>query len=174
MESDDIGALNSAPSADAARSLELCLDVPRWVDAVLHARPFTDVYALRRAFRCAAAPLTSEEIRRALEAHPRIGDRPTGDGMGAQHARSEQSGVDTSDAALDRRLRAGNLAYEEQFGQVFLIRAAGRDATEVLDELERRLGNDRTTEAAEVESELRDIAIIRATGELDIDRSSQR
>lgn len=165
-ESDTVADLNTASEADAARTLSLCLDVPRWVEGVLSARPFTDVQALRHAIHHAAGPLTAEEVHRALAVHPRIGEKPDGDDAGARHASNEQSGVDISDASVEQRLRAGNMAYERRFGQVFLIRAAGRDAHAVLDALHSRLGNDPETEAAVVEHELREIAEIRATGSL--------
>ena len=168
-ESDEdlaIADLNAASENDAARTLSLCLDVPRWIEEVLRDRPFADARALRHVIRRAAAPLTAEEIHRALAVHPRIGERPQGDDAGARHASAEQSGVDISDETVEQRLRAGNLAYEKRFGQVFLIRAAGRNAEEVLSALDDRLGNDRQTEAAVVEHELRDIAALRATGNL--------
>ncbi len=56
---------------------------------------------------------------------------------------------------------AGNRAYEERFDRVFLIRAAGRDASEILSELERRLGNDDDTERDETLTQLRQIALLR-------------
>ena len=59
------------------------------------------------------------------------------------------------------RLAAGNAAYEERFGRVFLIRAAGRDAEEILAELDRRLGNDDEAERAETVDNLRQIALLR-------------
>jgi 2-oxo-4-hydroxy-4-carboxy-5-ureidoimidazoline decarboxylase len=161
-----VADLNTASETEAARMLSLCLDVPRWVEGVLSVRPFTDVQALRHAIHRAAAPLTTDEVHRALAVHPRIGERPDGDDASARHASNEQSGVDISDATVEQRLRAGNLAYENRFGQVFLIRAAGRDAHAVLDALHSRLANDAETEAAVVEHELREIAEIRATGSL--------
>ena len=65
----------------------------------------------------------------------------------------------TSDTAA--RLVAGNAAYEERFGRVFLIRAAGRDADQILGELDRRLQNDDATERAETVDNLRQIALLR-------------
>ena len=76
---------------------------------------------------------------------------------------SEQAGVDPADA---ERLRAANLAYEQRFGRVFLVRAAGRSSAEILSELERRLGNDDTTEREETVTALRDIALLRLEGVL--------
>jgi len=49
---------------------------------------------------------------------------------------------------------------------VFLIRAAGRDAEQILGELERRLGNDDATEREETVDNLRQIALLRLKGAL--------
>ena len=67
-----------------------------------------------------------------------------------------QASTSLADAIAD-----GNAAYEERFGRVFLIRAAGRGPDEMLAELTRRLGNDDDTEAAEALDQLRQIALLR-------------
>ena len=54
--------------------------------------------------------------------------------------------MDHGDAAVMAALAEGNREYEQRFGRVFLIRAAGRSSSEVLAELRRRLGNDDATE----------------------------
>ena len=69
--------------------------------------------------------------------------------------------MDVRHAEVARALAAGNAAYEARFDRVFIIRAAGRDAPEVLAELERRLGNDAATEREETVGALRDIALLR-------------
>ena len=89
--------------------------------------------------------LDDDELEAALARHPRIGER-AGAGHDAAFSAREQSGVDRSDADVAARLADGNRAYEERFDRVFLIRAAGRDAAEILAELERRLDNDDETE----------------------------
>ena len=58
--------------------------------------------------------------------HPRIGERPTAATTEAAMSRSEQAGVDPADQDVSTALAEGNRAYEEKFGRVFLIRAAGR------------------------------------------------
>ena len=75
--------------------------------------------------RDAAAPFTAEEVASALAHHPRIGERLAGSGQEAALSAAEQSGIDPADSARAAALMAGNRAYEEKFGQVFLIRAAG-------------------------------------------------
>lgn len=153
--------LNSASHADVQRVLELCLDVPRWIEAIVDQRPFDNDEAASRAVFSAAAPLTDEEIHRALQVHPRIGERPSGGDTHAEQARGEQSGVDVTRADVSRRLREGNLAYEQRFGHVFLIRAAGRDSSDILAALGERLGNDPESELRIIEHELREIAALR-------------
>ena len=59
------------------------------------------------------------------------------------------------------RWPTGNRAYEEKFGRIFLIRAAGRSRPEILAELQRRLLLDPEAEVKVVAAELRDIALLR-------------
>lgn len=167
MTAPGLHRLNTAAPSDAAQALRTCLDVPRWVDEVLAARPFADREAALTAARTAANPLTAGEVEQALAAHPRIGERRPGHDTQARLSASEQSGVDASDAAVARRLQDANAAYERRFGRVFLIRAAGRDAQEILAELERRRGNDDEAELAEVAAQLREIAVLRLEGLID-------
>lgn len=153
--------LNAASERDGRTALRLALDVPRWVDDMLGLRPFANDEAALRAIFTAADPLTLAEIDGALDKHPRIGDRPSGDDAHSEQARGEQSGVDLTQDEVAHRLRAGNIAYEQRFGRVFLIRAAGRDASEILAALDERIGNDAESELRVVERELREIAALR-------------
>lgn len=136
-----------------------CLGVPRWADDVLAGQPYADSAALLEAGDRAARTLTDDELAQALAGHPRIGER------GGDHSTREQADVDDS-ADTAGRLAAGNAAYERRFGHVFLIRAAGRTADQILGELERRLGNDDATERAETVDNLRRIALLRLENEV--------
>lgn len=136
-----------------------CLAVPRFADEVLAGQPYADEDALIAAADKAARSLSDEELDQALAGHPRIGER------GGSQSQKEQSNVDTGDET-QARLKAGNAAYEERFDRVFLIRAAGRSADEILAELDRRLQNDDVTERAETVDNLRQIALLRLEGAL--------
>lgn len=162
----ELAEWNAASPPAAAAFARRCLDIPRWVDGLVDARPYPDVDALSRACVDTAAPFTDDELERALQSHPRIGDAVDGDGSDAAHARAEQSDVDIEDPAVEQRLRRANVRYERQFGRVFLIRAAGRGVDDVLAALETRLRHDPVTERGVVEHELREIATLRATGAL--------
>ncbi len=59
-------------------------------------------------------------------------------------------------------LAVENRQYEDRFGHVFLIRASGRSAEEILAELRRRIANDPVTEVrTEIKRELGEIAMLR-------------
>jgi 2-oxo-4-hydroxy-4-carboxy-5-ureidoimidazoline decarboxylase len=145
----DLAGFNRAPHDEAAAVLTACLNVPRWIDAVLTGRPYPDRASLTAA---AGITLRAGEIRRAMAAHPRIGDRATG------MSRAEQSGVDSAAAEV---FRTANAEYERRFGHVFLVCASGRTGAELLENLRGRLGNDPDTELAIAGRELVAIALLR-------------
>jgi len=147
----------------AERLLRPCLDIERWVRVLIEDRPYARVDDLVETARRAAEPFTDEEVEAALAHHPRIGERASGDSTEATLSRSEQSGV-VADEDVQRRLQEGNRAYEQRFGRVFLIQAAGRSAEEILASLQSRLSNDEDTERSMVADQLREIAILRLAG----------
>ncbi|MFI2704607.1 2-oxo-4-hydroxy-4-carboxy-5-ureidoimidazoline decarboxylase [Cellulosimicrobium composti] len=157
---------NRLPPEQAREALLACAHVGRWADEVTAGRPYASVEDAARAALDAADPWTDEEVDAALARHPRIGERAREESADASMSRSEQAGVDTSDVDVTRRLAEGNRAYEERFGHVFLIRAAGRSAEEILEQLTERLGNDAETERANAARNLREIAALRLKGML--------
>jgi 2-oxo-4-hydroxy-4-carboxy-5-ureidoimidazoline decarboxylase len=138
-----------------------CLAVPRWVDEVAGGGPYASLDDLLDAAGLAATPLSAEEVDQALTDHPRIGERHVGPGTSSAFAAAEQADSASDDADLAAQLAEGNRAYEERFGRIFLIRAAGRSRPEILAELQRRLLLPPEDEVKVVASELRDIALRR-------------
>ena len=155
---------NAASRTDAADALRPCLDIQRWIDALADARPFSGVDALLEAGRAAADPFTPAEIDAALAHHPRIGERSQGNSTEARLSQSEQAGLGEAGAAVTEALAKGNRAYEEKFGQVFLIRAAGRSRADILAALNTRLGHTPAEEQAITGQQLREIAVLRLEG----------
>ncbi|WP_426187757.1 2-oxo-4-hydroxy-4-carboxy-5-ureidoimidazoline decarboxylase [Microbacterium sp. TWP3-1-2b2] len=155
---------NAAERGDAVAALRPCVDVTRWCEDIVDRRPFESVDSLMAEAARAADPFTTEEIDSALAHHPRIGERAGGDSREATLSRSEQAGVDPSDAEVQQALREGNLAYEERFGRVFLIRALGRSAAEILSSLRERLQHDPDSEERIIAGQLREIALLRLRG----------
>ena len=152
---------NALPADQARSRVTGCLDVPRWVEAVVAGRPYAAREDLLAVAAEAGRRLDDDELARALSRHPRIGERADPRRHDATDSAKEQAGVDREDAEVVRRLADGNRAYEERFDRVFLIRAAGRDAPEILAELHRRLGNDDETERRETVDQLVQIALLR-------------
>ena len=160
----DLNEFNRLPADEARAALRPCLDVDRWIDGVIAARPFADRESAIHAAHSSAQPLHDEEIAHAMSHHPRIGEKAKGDSAEASLSSREQAGLGTLDGDVQDRLAAGNAAYEERFDRVFLIRAAGRDPEEILGELERRMTNTDTQELAEVGEQLIQIAALRLEG----------
>ena len=140
--------------------LRAALGVGRWVNAVACGGPYPSTAALVGPGE-AAAELSDAELDEAVAHHPRIGERASGDGTAIRLAADEQAGLGEQQEGTDAAIARGNAVYEQRFGRVFLIRAAGRTRQEVLDELQRRLRNDEATEAAEEKEQLRQIAALR-------------
>jgi len=149
------------PDAELHAALTSALGVERWVAEVAADAPYNDLAELLALAHAAATPLSPAEIDEALAHHPRIGEKPVGEGRSQAFSRSEQSSADQDDAALAAAIAEGNARYERRFGRVFLIRAAGRSRAEILSELGRRIELDEPTELAIVGEQLRDIALIR-------------
>jgi len=159
-----LAEFNSADTASAQALLRPCIDVSRWVEAVAGARPFAARSELLEFAAEAASPFTPPEVEAAMAHHPRIGERPTAASTEASMSRSEQAGVDPADAAVAGALARGNREYEEKFGRVFLIRAAGRSAQDILAALNQRLTNSAEEEDRIVAQQLREIAVLRLEG----------
>jgi OHCU decarboxylase len=156
----DLEEFNSTPADRLRPALAACCDVPRWVDGILAKRPYGDLAALTAAADESLRELDDNEVDRALQAHPRIGDRPQGVSAEASWSRHEQSGVG-DDPGARRELAEGNRQYEGRFGRVFLICATGLSAQDMLTSLRERLMHDDATEAKVVHEELRKIALLR-------------
>jgi 2-oxo-4-hydroxy-4-carboxy-5-ureidoimidazoline decarboxylase len=220
MAEEPLARFNALPPDEAEAELLACCAAPSWAAAVVAGRPYADSASVLAASADAFARMPAADLSAAIAAHPRIGDRGTGDsagpaassrdaagrggpsrgpagheghfhpdlsGEGAPHARAgdmpagesrdgewsrqEQAGVAGASADTLAALAAGNRAYEERFGQVFLICATGLSAAEMLATLRTRLGNDPDTEAKIVREELGKITGLRLRKLLGGDRT---
>jgi OHCU decarboxylase len=142
---------------------EFCA-APGWINRVAAARPFVSADAVLQAADAAMSHVPPDEWRQAFLHHPRIGEQRAARALSnaAQASSSrEQSGVQQADAADVAAIAAANRAYEERFGHVFLVRAAGRSAKEILAILNERLKNDPDREIAVAADEHRQITRLR-------------
>ena len=147
---------------DLPRARALLLELAgsrRWASLVLEHRPYATRDALFAAADRAFDALVEDDWREAFAAHSPIGAPRPGDARGA----GEQAASATASPAESLALAAGNARYSARFGHVFLIRAAGRDAQEILDALQSRLANDPDTELGLAAEQQREITRRRLT-----------
>jgi 2-oxo-4-hydroxy-4-carboxy-5-ureidoimidazoline decarboxylase len=153
-----IEEFNRWPTARAEEALFECFANRGWAERVAAGRPYRDLDGLMAAAYVAWAGLSDEDWLAAFAAHPRIGERG---GHAPASSEREQSGVMAASSETLAALAAQNRIYEERFGHLFLIAAAGRGAAEILAELMRRMKNDAATELVEAAAELRKITRLR-------------
>ena len=150
-------ALLDAASDDRAHEVLLaCCGSTAWVEAMLERRPFGRPSRLLDAADSCWTNPQPDDVLEALAAHPRIGERSA-----SRWSTREQADAQAGEQTVLDRIAEGNRLYEERFGHVFLIRAAGRSAEEILDALEERLDHPHQTEIAVAAEEQRQITALR-------------
>jgi 2-oxo-4-hydroxy-4-carboxy-5-ureidoimidazoline decarboxylase len=151
-------ALNFEPSEEQLRA---CCAADAWLSRMSSARPFPSAKDALDLSDEIVLGLDDSALDQALAAHAPIGERRLGSTTEDRWSRSEQAGALAVDTDVQERLAEGNRRYQERFGHVFLIRAAGRTAEEMLAALEQRLGHDDATERDVVRRELAEIVRLR-------------
>ena len=149
------------PVSPSDEELHACCAASAWLSRMSLARPFPSAKAALDLSDDLVLGLDDSGVAQALDAHARIGERRLGSSTEDRWSRSEQAGALAVDTDVQQRLAEGNRRYEERFGRVFLIRAAGRSAEEMLAALDERLTHDDDTEAAVVRRELAEIVRLR-------------
>jgi 2-oxo-4-hydroxy-4-carboxy-5-ureidoimidazoline decarboxylase len=163
-----VADLDRATAATATGLLRPSCASARWIERMVSGRPHGSLPALMAASDATIAVLGWPDIGHALAAHPRIGARlpdqgaaPDRDDREAAWSGQEQSGARDAGPDVQAGLRAGNTAYTERFGHVFLICATGMSAASMLAALQARLGHDPATEREVVRDELTKIVRLR-------------
>jgi 2-oxo-4-hydroxy-4-carboxy-5-ureidoimidazoline decarboxylase len=149
-------AFNTMAPVQAHAALLACCHAERWAQEMAVGRPYPSLAVLLDR---AGAILTDDDVAEALAGHPRIGQAPTQ--AHSSWSRHEQAGVSGSDDQVVAELAEGNRAYEQRFGHIYLVCAAGRSAPDLLRTLRDRLGNDPDTERQVMRDELRKINELR-------------
>jgi len=158
---------NELPGDAAAQELAAVCAATAWATAMAAGRPYATVGDAQAQSDAAVGALSVDDLAEALAGHPRIGERPAAgkpvQQQSAGWSRQEQAGVDAADAVTIVSLAEGNAVYEQRFGHIYLVCAAGRTGAELLAMLRKRLSNDDETEWNVVRTELGKINQIRLT-----------
>ncbi len=141
---DALQKLNALSKEEFLVEMERCCGARAWGERMAAARPLRTREDLFRAAERAWFDLGPEDWKEAFRHHPKIGDKEALRAKFAstrQWAAGEQQGAaQASEAVLDA-LAAGNQAYDEKFGHIFIVCATGKSAEEMLSNLNARLGN---------------------------------
>lgn len=154
---------NQCTDAVATTVLQSCAHMPSWIKALIQQRPYTTAAQLYEQAKQQARQWQWAEVEHALAQHPRIGQKQAAAVLSEQEQQfstHEQRDVQTSQC-MEQALLQANQAYEQQFGHIFLIRAAGRTGEDILRELQRRLNNSAMQEQQETIQQLAEIAVLR-------------
>ncbi len=157
-------ALNDMEEQELAVLLTRCCGSRQWVCRMAVARPFGAWTEVLAAADCIWAELAPADWREAFAHHPQIGDRESLRARfagTAVWARDEQSQVQAAGEAVLQDLAAGNRAYREKFGYIFIVCATGKSAAEMLSLLQSRLPNDPERELFIAAEQQRQITRIR-------------
>ena len=155
---------NGLAEEEAALRILPCCGSWGWAAGMAGRRPLGDEAALLRAADEVWRKLAVKDWMEAFASHPRIGERKASESPAPQSAAwsaQEQREAAAADDAVKAALAAENAEYERRFGRVFLVSATGKSASEILEILRRRLGNDGATELREAVEEQRKITAIR-------------
>ncbi|WP_432052928.1 2-oxo-4-hydroxy-4-carboxy-5-ureidoimidazoline decarboxylase [Streptomyces xiamenensis] len=150
---------NNAPERTALDALHDICAAPSWAGALVSGRPYPGVDRLLAASDAATAELDATGIGQALAAHPPIGAPAPGDPASAR----EQRGMAGATPELVAEMHELNLAYQDRFGQVFLICATGLSGEQLRDALRARLDHTSGEEGETVRTELAKINRLRLT-----------
>jgi OHCU decarboxylase len=147
--------LNAMPAKAAEEELLSCCGSRRWARRMAGALPFASESELLASADCFWSELSVEDWLEAFAAHPRIGERASG------QAAQEQSGTRDASSEVVEELARANRDYEKRFGHIFIVSATGRSSQEMLDLCRRRLHNDPAAELRVAAEEQRKITRLR-------------
>lgn len=137
--------LNALAPPARTEALATCCGATAWVTTLNGQFPFTSPAALYEAAERTWHNLTEADWRAAFAHHPKIGDVSAlreKFASTAAWAAGEQGAVRQAPPETLVALAAGNAAYEQKFGYIFIVCATGKSAAEMLALLQARLPND--------------------------------
>jgi OHCU decarboxylase len=155
---------NSLSLKEAALEILPCCGSNSWARQMAALRPIENGDSLLAASDKIWRSVTEADWMEAFAHHPRIGHAvapSTAPARSAQWSGEEQQKVGAAGDEVIAALAEGNRAYEQRFGRIFIVCAAGKSAHTILDILQRRLRSDEQTELQECAEQQRQITSLR-------------
>jgi 5-hydroxyisourate hydrolase/2-oxo-4-hydroxy-4-carboxy-5-ureidoimidazoline decarboxylase len=162
---------NNQLPEEAAAALTACCGAAQWVDEVMAGFPFpSEEVLVGRATSAWYDSCSEADWREAFTHHPKIGNVESlrkKFAATAHLAGAEQSGVAGAAEETLEALAAGNNAYEQKFGFIFIVCATGKSAGEMLRLMQDRFSNNPEEELRVAMGEQHKITILRLKKLLD-------
>jgi len=155
---------NTLDPDSAAREVLSCCGSRAWARILAAARPIADETSLIAHSNAIWRALPQEDWQEAFDSHPRIGEQKPQSHATAESLRwsaEEQRTISRANDFTKHDLAEANRRYEQKFGRIFLICAAGKSSAEVLAALASRMNNDAATELREAAEQQRQITELR-------------
>jgi allantoicase len=133
----------------AVRALLDCCGSKKWAEKMAKQRPFVSPTELFESADRTWRDLQRKDWLEAFQHHPPVGGRRAAANQSATQSRwsaKEQSTAQKATPEVLAALAAGNKAYADKFGYVFLICATGKTSDEILTSLKQRMPNDAEAE----------------------------
>lgn len=159
-----LNQLNRLPPEEAEAEFRKCCGATRWAQEMTAARPFKHVDELTSEADRVWSHLSEEDWLEAFHAHPKIGEKKAAAQQSEQTqswSAQEQAGIESTTINIKAELAERNREYEQRFGFIYIVCAAGKSAEEMLAILNDRLKNDRETELRRAAEEQRKITRLR-------------
>lgn len=153
---------NALNADEAAAAVLPCCGSRAWAAGLARKRPLSTLPELLAGSDSAWWSLPPEDWQEAFATHPALGEQhAAATAQSLAWSQGEQSRLAVGEASLRERIAANNRAYQERFGRVFLLRAAGRSAAEILAIQQQRLHNTPEAELQESAEQQREITHLR-------------
>jgi 2-oxo-4-hydroxy-4-carboxy-5-ureidoimidazoline decarboxylase len=158
---------NTLDAEVAAREILPCCGSRAWAEGLAVRRPFADIQQLCDQSDRIWASLPEQDWREAFDSHPRIGQQharaATAESLAwsSEEQRAAMSAAGSREDAAKLALAEGNRQYEERFGRIFIVCAAGKSAAEILELLNARMQNTAADELLEAAEQQRQITQLR-------------
>jgi OHCU decarboxylase len=154
---------NGLAAVEAENEILPCCGSRVWARGMVAGRPLRDEASVLAASDETWRNLSEADWMEAFASHPRIGESHAPQSATARSAvwSSQEQRDATADDDVKTALREANFEYERRFGRIFIVCAAGKSGSEILQILRQRLQNDDRTEILEAAEQQRQISQIR-------------
>jgi OHCU decarboxylase len=154
--------LNTMPVDEVAQHFRACCGSSRWVEGIIARRPFESLEQMLSASDAVWRTMGPRDWNEAFAHHPRIGERQAATHVSAAaRAWSAEEQSAAQGASTRAALAQATEAYEDRFGRIYLVCAAGRSGEDLLADIAARMNNPPDKELAIAVEEQRKIIQLR-------------